>query len=690
MRIRALTLSNFRCFGPAPVTINFGDLTAFIGANGAGKTAALQALSRLFGLMHAERRLVRADFHQAAADVDDPEELTLYVEARIEFPELQNAVAGAVPESFNQMIVEGPVQPPFCRVRLEGVWRSSNHPDGEIEETLSWLQNPDGDPTAADKVKMLSFDRARIQVLYVPAARDPMRHFRDIAGSLIYPLLRAVQWSEDTTDTVVDSAENVQTAFRGEAGVQQIETAIRDQWRALQEFPAYQNVQLQPLSARFEDLLRHVQALFSAGDDLRSQPLERLSEGLRSLFYFALVGARFGIEQSVRAAGGGQAEPTLVFEEGALPALTLFAIEEPENHLAPHYLGRILALLHQFSGLPNAQTVLSSQSPAILGRVAPENVRHFLVDKNTGIAGVRTIRLPQADQGEVYKYVKEAVRAYPELYFSSVVVLCEGDTEEIVVPRVAAAAALGLDTRFVSVVPLGGRHVNHLWRLLTDLAIPHVTLLDLDRERLGGGWGRIHYAINQLLMYRPSLRPRLLRDPQNGQHVLTDEELTQLAQRNVADDAGMTAWIQHLEAFDVYFSSPLDLDFLMLQAFPEQYHATAPAGGGPQIPIEEAALQQRVQRACRAVLKADGGEGDTYTGEEKQAFIWYSYLFLGRSKPSTHLLALNQLNDAALIGGTPAILSRLVQKIRQKLDPPPAVAVAAPPEPAGVTSAQPS
>ena len=89
MRIRALTMSNFRCFGPVPVTINFSDLTAFIGANGAGKTAALQALSRLFGLTHAERRLVRADFHQAAADVDEPEELTLYVEARIEFPELQ-------------------------------------------------------------------------------------------------------------------------------------------------------------------------------------------------------------------------------------------------------------------------------------------------------------------------------------------------------------------------------------------------------------------------------------------------------------------------------------------------------------------------------------------------------------------------------------------------------------------------
>ena len=48
-----------------------------------------------------------------------------------------------------------------------------------------------------------------------------------------------------------------------------------------------------------------------------------------------------------------------------------------------------------------------------------------------------------------------------------------------------------LDETFVSVVPLGGRHVNHSWKLLNDLDIRHITLLDFDRERVGGGWSRI-------------------------------------------------------------------------------------------------------------------------------------------------------------------------------------------------------
>lgn len=40
----------------------------------------------------------------------------------------------------------------------------------------------------------------------------------------------------------------MQAAFRGEEGVQQIEAAISEQWRALHEFAAYQDVRLQPLS----------------------------------------------------------------------------------------------------------------------------------------------------------------------------------------------------------------------------------------------------------------------------------------------------------------------------------------------------------------------------------------------------------------------------------------------------------
>lgn len=673
MRITTLALSNFRCFGPQPTTIEFDDLTAFIGTNGAGKTAALQALARLFGSA-AERRLSRADFHVApqGEDEDEPEEISLYLEARIEFSELEEGGVGGVPECFNQMVVEAPEAIPFCRVRLEATWRASHQPEGEIEETISWIRTADDEVGDDDKVKMSSFDRGRIQVLYVPASRDPARHLRQAAGSLIHPLLKAVQWSDATRKTVEHAAENVQTAFRGEPGVQRIESAIVKQWTALHELAAYQNVRLQPLSARFEDLLRQVEAMFCPGDNSRAQPLESLSDGLRSLFYFSLVGARFAIEEAAReAVDGEEEESVLEFDESALPALTVFAVEEPENHLAPHYLGRILTLLYQLAGRSNAQVLLSSQSPAILARVEPHQVRHFRVNPTNGIARVRVIQLPQKNAGEVYKYVKEAVRAYPELYFASLVVLCEGDSEEIVLPRLAKALGLPLDRRFVSVVPLGGRHVNHFWRLLRGLGIPYVTLLDLDRERGGGGWGRVRYVCKQLIALMPLRRNKVLADPEYLQTILSDEDLDQMDKRDVTETESMQRWIEHLEQFNVFFSSPLDLDFLMLQAYPTEYQGTAHEEGGPQIPEDDVSYAKRIQRARRAVLKAEGGNGQTYTKEEMKAFIWYSYLFLGRGKPSTHLLALNQLEDGEIAVVVPEVLERLIQRIENTLNPTP-------------------
>jgi putative ATP-dependent endonuclease of OLD family len=663
VKISSLTLQNFRCFGPDPVTVNLSDVTAFVGANGAGKSAVLEALVKLFGASASDRRLVPSDFHlpadQAADDVD---EASLLIEARLDFPELEEEADGdAVPECFNQMTVAGENGALYCRVRLEATWRRTSSPEGEIEEPVYWIKTDAAQPADDDKVAMQNFDRSRIRVIYVPAARDPVRQMRQVSGSLLYRLLRAVNWSDAVRDAVDAASEQLRTAFRGEAGVGEIEQAIAGVWRALHTFRAYSEVGIQPVGGRFEDLLRKVEVAFRPGEGGVEQGLDRLSDGMKSLFYFSLVGATFDIEQAARAGGA-----EILAGELHLPTLTMFAIEEAENHLAPHYLGRILKLLRRMGESPNAQVVLTSQSPAILGRVDPETVRHFRLDVESQTTIVRPITLPSAEgAGEAYKYVKEAVRAFPELYFASLVVLGEGDSEEIVLPRVAMAADFPVDASFVSVVPLGGRHVNHFWRLLNDLSIPFVTLLDLDRERHGGGWGRVKYACAELMKIGVA-KDEVLR-LEDG--VLADEEFANMHTWSLdGDDAAkLHTWAEDLEKFDIFFSAPLDLDFLMLVAFPDAYHQ-ATTGVGPTIPqINTPEYQTRLQDARLATLKPKGSDGSTYSEEERAEFIWYAYLFLGRGKPATHILALNELENEALHDGTPAVLQRLIARMREKL-----------------------
>lgn len=48
MFIEKLVLENFKCFGPGRTSLRLeAGMTAFIGANGSGKTAACEALLRL-------------------------------------------------------------------------------------------------------------------------------------------------------------------------------------------------------------------------------------------------------------------------------------------------------------------------------------------------------------------------------------------------------------------------------------------------------------------------------------------------------------------------------------------------------------------------------------------------------------------------------------------------------------------
>ncbi|GBC61727.1 ATP-dependent endonuclease [Desulfonema ishimotonii] len=54
--------------------------------------------------------------------------------------------------------------------------------------------------------------------------------------------------------------------------------------------------------------------------------------------------------------------------------------------------------------------------------------------------------------------------------------------------------------------------------------------------------------------------------------------------------------------------------------------------------------------------------------KKKKYMIWYSYLFLNRGKPSTHILALSGIDDAELWKKLPPSLKRLVERVMSVLE----------------------
>jgi putative ATP-dependent endonuclease of the OLD family len=649
MFIERLILNNFRCFGPGGTTIDLSSgLTVFVGVNGAGKTALMQALQRMFGITSDHRRIRRQDFHIPAAELVAHQQRRFVIEAILAFPELDAAgpEADAVPEFFHQMAADeaGRLK---CRLRLEAIWTDDGSLEGTIEQK-HWAVRAFGDFVEADCIELKAIDRARVQMIYVPATRDGASQ---VTAFLRGRLWRAINWSEDVRGTFSEVGTTLNDAFAAEAAVDAIAASVRRRWQEVHTAGTDTSPLFRPIDLRFQEFIRKVEVVFRPDEAGRERALDDLSDGQRSLFHLAMTAAMLDVEGRIVAnpAAAG-------FQAGGipLPALTLVAIEEPENNLAPFYLSRIVRQIEDLTRGFRAQAVVSSHSASILSRVNPSQVRYFRLNVPDRTARVSGIRLPEG-QEEASKFVREAVRAYPELYFARFAVLGEGASEEVVLPHLAEAMGLDVDRSFVAVVPLGGRHVNHLWRLLSDLQIPHATLLDLDWGRDGGGWGRIKTACAQLMEIGVPPETIFAQIDPAGPAA----NLAAFDNYDIADFAGLTNWVVALRRHNVFFCTPLDLDYSMLRAFPPAYQVVEPGRQGPAPHGDP-----------RTAVLGEGGRGDLYGADQDVLLRWYRYLFLGRGKPSTHVRVLTGQTNEVLAAGAPEELRALLISIVNRLTPP--------------------
>lgn len=685
MKLSKIKLHNYRCFGDGEQVISIDNLVAFIGNNSAGKTAALCALNCIFSENTNERILKRSDFH-LPKDVK-PEELLqqeMYIEAVFTFEELESEDGDkyAVPQFFESLVVDSQDGTPYLRVRLIATWESSTTLEGAIDSKVVYITcSEEQEITDDDIITAQRRDLDRIRVVYVLAVREPAKQLKNVSGTMMHQIMSSINWSDVTKQNVTIKIQELNAQFMGEKGVSILGDSIKTQWKEYDTDVRYSNAELRFNSTDLDSSIKKSEIVFLPTVTGKEYNVEEMGDGLRSLFYISMVDSILDVENTIREEIQANLD-NLSFSR-IPPILTIIAVEEPENHISPHLIGKLIKNLKNIASKSNAQTILTSHSPAIIKRIEPESIRYFRMKTETEVTEVRKITLPDEEKFEnQYKYIKEAVKAYPELYFAKLVILGEGDSEEILLPKFLECCGNNIDVSGISVVPLGGRHVNHFWRLLNDLHIPHITLLDLDREREGGGWGRIKYVLKQLIV-NGYPKDKLLK-LQSGK-VMTDEELEAMNEKDVHSDEEMQAWIKYLEKFNVFFSAPLDIDFLMLENFKEDYKGLLEEKEGPRLMIENEGkkeqkkivdierleekpdeYEERIQEDIRNTLKKEGGDGSTYNDEQKSLMIWYNYFFLNRGKPSTHILALSKLDDFDLFCGMPSVFERLIQ-VAEKL-----------------------
>jgi ABC-type cobalamin/Fe3+-siderophores transport system ATPase subunit len=670
MLLKKVIISGYKSISKEfPQTIEFEpDVTAFIGHNGTGKSAALEALNKLFAIDHSLRGINASDFHlKDNAEKDVPR--NLFVEAWFtisgagENPSIPTLINGLTASSASGEII--------FRVRLEASLNFDYNPLGDVDENI-WVVDGDmEEPEEDNKHRLSATQRNAIQVNYIPANRDPLVQLRYSSKAILGRLLKAIKWSNGEQESFVEQALELNRLATDNPALVQITDAINKNWKQIYKGRHLKQAGLNFPVGEVDEILRLIQLQFMPDAAGNKVDTSRLSDGQKSLVYFALTKALFDIDKATRQTIIDGQSSNFDADKMKLPIFSLIALEEPENHLSPHYLGRIIKLIKEYGSSELCQSVVSTHSASLVGRVEPTQIRHFRLSNETKSTYIQSLSLPK-EGDEQAKYISEAVKAYPEIYFAKLVILGEGDSEQVVLPKLLEQYGQDLDAHSISVVPLGGKHVNHFWRLLNTLKIPFVTLLDFDIDRNGGGFGRMKYAVEQLLemderesiYINKTIIPHIPDWTNN-----TNPNLFTLNFEGIVKNI-----VIELEACNVYFSSPLDLDYSMICAFPDVFCQKDESYGelGPSDGKEDEEDKDRLKREealVKAVLKkGNAGKRFEFGDDWERNFLWYRYRFLSnKSKPASHVRMLTKLeskyNADQIKAKLPLELNRLIERV---------------------------
>lgn len=645
MRLKKIFISGFKSISNQhPQTIELEkDLTTFIGHNGTGKSTVMEALNKLFSVDHSLRFLSINDFN-SSYDCKDEKNKNLIIEAWFSFDKPKDSEL-VIPPLIEHLTIDKEDGGILFRVRLEGSLTYDSNPMGDIDEDIWVVNTSDMIVEDDNKQKLPAAIRNSIQVNYVPANRDPLLQLKYSSKAVLGRLLKAIEWVEDSQKAIEEQAAHLNVLTKSNPALNEIASAINASWASIYRGRYLSQASLNFPHANIDEILKLIQLQFNPDELGNTISVERLSDGQKSLVYFSLVKAMFDIDQKTRELLSSGNKSNFNPDKMRLPIFSMISLEEPENHLSPHYLGRIIKLVKDYAKNELCQVIISSHSSSILSRVEPEHIRHFRLDSDSKSTIVNALSLPDKTD-DLSKFVKEAVKAYPEIYFSKLVIFGEGDSEEIVIPKVLELYSTEVDSHSISIVPLGGRHVNHFWRLLRTLQIPFITLLDFDIDRSGGGFGRIKYAIEQLVSFGDS-----------GSKYISDRIISKIPRWNSETDPTTFSIrytdgaekniVRELEKCNVYFSSPLDIDYAMIEAFPDVFCEKDVVYGERGPSAIKFDVAEDLDELIKAVLKK-GNSGVRYAFSENymKYFLWYRYRFLSnKSKPASHVRMFTKIEE---------------------------------------------
>jgi predicted ATP-dependent endonuclease of OLD family len=178
---------------------------------------------------------------------------------------------------------------------------------------------------------------------------------------------------------------------------------------------------------------------------------------------------------------------------GSIIPLHLVLLEEPEAHL--HVQVQQVLIQKAYKVLTNSkvlkdnnfstQLVVSTHSSHIAKEVPFRNIRYFKripTDNQTVISTSSVVNLTDTfGEDKTEKFVQRYLRVtHCDLFFADAVIFVEGTSETVLVPYFIQNEFPDLDSRYITILPVGGSHSHKFKPLVEKLGISTLVITDID------------------------------------------------------------------------------------------------------------------------------------------------------------------------------------------------------------------
>jgi len=541
MKITNVSVRNYRSLKNVDVAID--DYTAFVGANGSGKSSLLYALDWFFN----GTALSLSDFSDYKEGETDPE--SCEIEVAVTFGELSardkerlkqygrgasahfrrtwsanqvkdkvvgNALQGPGFAEVRQFTKVGDFRPAYKALRVALTELPDLGASPSREEVHAALAEWESDDAHVASLTAIDNDDANhmfgingsnvikecVQLVIIPAATDITSQVGVTgSGSTLGKLIGAfmtnagsaarAQWLEDNSDKVADLNRMVKEGVEASTTLQAGRINAR-----LASFVPNTSLQFRP---EVPEWAPRNDATVSTDITINgiTNDVSRQGHGIQRAVMIAMFESLVpdadlmtGTHEQQEEESEQEADARLATELANLPTI-IVCIEEPEIYQHPIRARSFARILAELSAQDQAQVLLATHSPYFVRPSQFSSLRRFSLDSTGGTMVVSTTTAGVAiaaacPETQVSKIVdKRLPTAFSEGFFGDAVIAVEGDTDRAVIEALAEKMSLPLDDKGISVLDMSGKEGLRIpFELLHLLKIPTFVVVDAD---CGGG-----------------------------------------------------------------------------------------------------------------------------------------------------------------------------------------------------------